>query len=188
MPIFYVENFFSGFGAPLTYVLPADGVTDSTYCWATVCETTAAEEPMFGDARLGVLHCGPYSDGNIGVRVVVDTLPWDVARNYRVRAFYDTFGEDSPTFSVLGPISTGRGQQTVRVSDDLIYQTDLLWASISEYDSTGQTPIMGDAYLSIQQVVPGPNLSGYVDVGVNIDSASEDLTYRVTVFGVWKDY
>lgn len=185
MAIFYVEDYFSGFGNPETYVLPANGVTDSTYCWGTVCETTAAEVPMFGDARFGVLQCGPYSDGNIGVRVVIETLPWDVPRNHRVRAFFTDFGQETETFSVLGPISTGpHGNNRVTVSDPILAGKDLLWASVCEYDPTGQTPRFGDAYLGVQQVVPAASGYGTVDIGVWIDNASVDLTYRVTVFGV----
>ena len=188
MPIYYVENFFSGFGAPLTArtprrwrerldILLGDGLRDNRGRTTDVRRCPSRRAALRALFRRKHRCAGGRRHPPVGC-----------GTDYRVRAFYDTFGEDSPTFSVLGPISTGRGQKTVRVSDDLIYQTDLLWASISEYDATGQTPIMGDAYLSIQQVVPGPNNSGYVDIGVNIDNASEDLTYRVTVFGVWKDY
>ena len=185
MPIYYVENYFSGFGHETTYVLPANPVTDSTFCWATVCETTAAEQLIFGDARLTVLQRGPYSDGAIGVRVWIDHQPSGENINYRVRAFFTDFGENTPTFSVLGPIKTGRGGDYLNV--ELVGQpfadTDLLWASVCEYDPTGQNPLFGDAFLTVQQIVPEP-ANGTVQVGVWIDNVPTDITFRVTVFGI----
>jgi hypothetical protein len=187
MAIQYVQNYFEGYGAEYTYVLPAAGVTDSTYCWATVCETTAAEEPMYGDATLGVIHCGPYSGGNIGVRVLVNSLPFGVNRNYRVRAFWDDFGVNTQqVYNVLGPISTGpHGENRVTVTDPILAGQDVVWASVCEYDPTGQNPKNGDAVLAVQQVVPSASGYGSVDVAIYIDNADTDITFRVTVFGIY---
>jgi hypothetical protein len=185
MPIYYVENYFSGYGHESTYVLPANPVSESTSCWATVCETTAAEQPMFGDARLTVLQCGPYSDGAVGVRVGIGHQPSGQNINYRVRAFFTDFGENTPTFSVLGPVSKGRGGDYTNVTfnDPAFAGRGLLWASVCEYDPTGQNPLFGDAYLTVQQIVPDPDNSN-VQVGVWIDNVPQEITYRVTVFGV----
>jgi hypothetical protein len=70
------------------------------------------------------------------------------------------------------------------VTDDYgaLYNKDLVWASVCEYDSTGQIPRIGDAVVAIQQVVPNPN-QGTVDVAVFIDNVDTDITFRVTVFG-----
>ena len=86
---------------------------------------------------------------------------------------------------MLGPISTGfHGENRVTVSDPILAGKDLVWASVCEYDPTGQNPRIGDAVLAVQQVAPGASSYGSVDVAVWIDNVSADITYRVTVFGL----
>jgi len=186
MTIFHAETYFEGWGVHPTFVLSAQGVTNSTYCWATVCETNAAEEPMYGDATVGVMTCGTYDVDEIGVRIQINSLPPEQNYNFRIRAFWDDFGVNTQeVYSVLGPISTGfHGEHRVTVSDPKLAGQDLVWASVCEYDPTGQNPKIGDAVLAVQQVVPGASSYGSVDVAVWIDNVSADITFRVTVFGI----
>jgi hypothetical protein len=187
MTIFYVDKYFESYYEEPTFVLYAQGVTNSTYCWATVCETTADEVPTYSDATVGIGTCGPYDVDEIGVRVLINPDAYDTNRNYRVRAFWDDFGVNTQeVFSVLGDPATGGAGSHRYTIEGVQWFSDpgLVWASVCEYDPTGQNPKIGDAVLSVQQVVPGATGYGCVDVWVWIDNVSADITYRVTVFGL----
>jgi len=181
MPITHAAAFDHSAWHPLPLVIGLPGVNPNSFCRATVCEVDAGDTPTYGDAYLTVLQCVPRDDEAVMVSVWIDNV--DAFINYRITVFYQDFMANTPTFSVPSQILRGRGHQHVTITSPALVGKEFLWASVCEYDATGQTPLFGDAYLTVQQVVPGPD-AGVVEVGVWIDNASVDLNFRVTVFGL----
>jgi hypothetical protein len=55
------------------------------------------------------------------------------------------------------------------------------WASVSEWDPINKVPVLGDAYLTVQQVV-GAYADGVVDVSVWIDNVPDNINWRCQLF------
>lgn len=56
-----------------------------------------------------------------------------------------------------------------------------VWASVSEIDFNTKLPVLGDAYLTVQQVV-GAYEDGVVDVSVWIDNVPDAINWRCVLF------
>ncbi|OBA75038.1 hypothetical protein A5641_26150 [Mycobacterium sp. 1554424.7] len=56
-----------------------------------------------------------------------------------------------------------------------------MWATVTEMAPTGNLPIDGDPFLTVQQVVPDYD-NHRCDVMVWIDATPVDISYRVTLY------
>jgi hypothetical protein len=72
-----------------------------------------------------------------------------------------------------------RGRQPFRVPLPGVTPTSSCWATVCEMDPSNQHPIYGDAYLTIEQVVPG---NGEVNGALWIDNVPNNIQNRVTVY------
>ena len=60
-----------------------------------------------------------------------------------------------------------------------ITPTSGVWATVTEMDATGDSTLYGDAFVTVQQVVPG---NGQVTVEVWVDNVPVNINVRVTLF------
>jgi hypothetical protein len=74
-----------------------------------------------------------------------------------------------------------RGHQAFSIGLLGVKPSSTCWATVCELDPTTQTPIYGDAFLTVEQVVPGTDqVSGHVF----IDNVPNNIHIRITVYSL----